>query len=80
MEGRVEKICRLNGMLLERARVRANDDVNRPSRQHGGRRRSVIRPKGGYLQIVPAGSELNGVLGEIVGGTTGNKSRVVREG
>ena len=60
--------------------VTPNDEVNRPSRQHSGRRRSVIRPKGGYLEIVPAGSELNGVLGEIVGGTTGNKSWVVREG
>ena len=52
-----------------------NDEVNRPCRQQGGRRRSVIRSKGGYLQIVPAGSELNGVLGEIVGGTTGEQKR-----
>jgi len=52
-----------------------NDEVNRPSRRQGGRRRSVIRPKGGYFQIVPAGSELNGVLGEIVGGTTGEQKR-----
>ena len=53
--------------------VKPNDEVNRPSRQHGGRRRNVIRPKGGYLEIVPAGSELNGVLGKIVGGTTGKQ-------
>jgi len=55
--------------------MRPNDEVNRPGRRQGGRRRSVIRPKGGYLQIVPAGSELNGVLGEIVGGTTGEQKR-----
>jgi len=53
--------------------MRPNDEVNRPGRRRGGRRRSVIRSKGGYLQIVPAGSELNGVLGEIVGGTTGEQ-------
>ena len=64
-------------VLVDREmRVRPNDEVNRPGRRRGGRRRSVIRPKGGYLQIVPAGSELNGVLGEIAGGTRGTKAEL----
>jgi len=64
----------VKGELLFRLQdrlARPNDEVNRPGRRQGGRRRGVIRPKGGYLQIVQAGSELNGVLGEIAGGTRG---------
>jgi len=66
-------LCSIIAVPLEDVVKRPNDEVNRPGRRQGGRRRSVIRPKGGYLEIVPAGSELNGVLGEIVGGTTGKQ-------